>query len=137
MKYQLTKDTRGVAALLTVIIIGAATLLIAYTASVIGLEQIEQGFVSSKSLEAGSLSDGCLDETLRRIRYNTSHGLLTSPISLSLGNGSCIIDVSDLGGNQRRITVTGTVTDYSQKIEAVITLTGNAITMNSWTILDN
>lgn len=123
--------------MITVVIIGAATLLIAATASYLGLAQLEAGFASSKGIEASAVADGCMDEALYRIRRDTSYGLLTSPISLSLGNGSCIINVVDLGSNQRRITVASTVSNYSKKIEEVITLTGSVITVNSWSELSN
>jgi hypothetical protein len=134
---QLIKNQKGMAALIVVVIIGAATLLIATTASYLGLAQLEAGFSSSKAIETSSVADGCMDETLNRIRRNTSHGLITSPISLSLGNGSCIINVVDLGSGQRRVTVAAIVGYYNKKIEEVVTLTGNVITVNSWQELSN
>lgn len=134
---KLIKNQRGIAALIVVIIIGAATLLIAATASYLGLAQLEMGFTSSKGIEASSVADGCMDESLYRIRRDSTYGLLISPISLSLGNGSCIINIVDLGSNQRRVTVTGTVSNYNKKIEEVITVAGGVITVNSWTELSN
>jgi len=126
------KNQRGVAALLTIIIVAAATLIMAYSASLLGLGELDLGYTSQKGAEAFSVSDGCMGETLRRIRLDTSHGVGAGDISLSVSNGSCIINVTDLGSNQRRITLTGTVGDYNKKVEAEITLSGNVITINSW-----
>jgi len=114
---------RGVAALLTIVIVAAATLIMAYTASLLGLGELDLGYTSQKGAEAMSVADGCMEEALRRIRLDTGY----SGGSLSLGGGSCIIERS---GNT--ITVTGTVDEYNKKIEAEISLNGNVITINSW-----
>ena len=123
---------RGVAAILTVVIVAAAALIMAYTASMLGLGELDLGYTSQKGAEALSVADGCMEETMRRIRLNTNYGVGAGTINLSVSNGSCIINVEDLGGNQRRITVTGTTGDYNKKIQTTLTLTGNVITINSW-----
>jgi len=123
---------RGVAAILTVVIVTAAALIMAYTASMLGLGELDLGYTSQKGAEALSVADGCIEETMRRIRLNTSYGVGAGTINLSVSNGSCIINVEDLGSNQRRITVTGTTGDYNKKIQTTLTLTGNVIAINSW-----
>jgi len=126
----------GVAALLTIILIAAATLIIAYSASILGLGELDLGYTSQKGGEAFSLADGCLEETLERIRLDVTYGLSTGTIDLPTSNGNCTIDVTDLGNNQRKIWVTGNVitatSRYTKKIQAEITVLNNIITNNSW-----
>lgn len=126
------KTKSAVAALLTVIIISAVVLIMAYTASMLGLGELDLGYTSQKGAETLSVADGCIEETMRRIRLDTNYGVGAGEISLTVSNGSCIIQVTDLGGNQRRITVVGTSGDYNKKIQTEITLDNNVISINSW-----
>jgi len=123
----------AVAALLTIIIVSAAALIMAYSASILGLGELDLGYTSQKGTEALSVADGCTEEVLRRIRLNTDYGVGLGDISLTVSNGSCIIQVSDLGGNQRRISVVGTINnEYYKKIQVDLTLTNNVINIDSW-----
>jgi len=49
---------------------------------------------------------------------------------LNLSTGSCIIDVA-IDGDDRIVTITGVVDEYTQRLQANITLSGNVITLNS------
>lgn len=131
------KNQQGIAALLIIVIVAAATLIMAYSASLLGLGELEMGYVSQKGQESLSVADGCLEETLWRIRLDQNYGLSIGEINLSVSNGSCIINVADLGNNQRRITVLGKVGDYNKNIEAEITLAGNVISIDSWQEKEN
>ncbi len=129
--YNLKLGERGVAALMTIIIVAAAVLIMAYSASLLGLGELDLGYTSQKGGEAFSVADGCMEETLRHIRLDTSY----SGGSLTTSNGSCIINV-ETSGNDRTITVTASTTDeYYKKIETNITLSTDiipVITINSW-----
>jgi hypothetical protein len=126
------KSQRGVAALLTIVIISAAVLVMSLSASKLGLGELELGYTSQKGTEALSAAEGCMDEALRQMRLNTSY----SGDTLNLSNGSCTITVVT-SGSDRTITVTGTVGDYNKKIQSNITLSGNVITLNSWIEVSN
>ena len=134
--FQLPTDKRGVAALLIVVIVGAATLIMAYSASILGLGELDVGYVSQKGGEAFSVADACTEETLRRIFLDNNYGVGAGNINLSVDNGSCIINVVDLGSNQRRITTTGTVTvendTYNKSIQTEITISSGVIAVDSW-----
>lgn len=121
-----TPSERGVAALLTIVIVAAATLIMAYSASLLGLGELDLGYTAQKGEEAFSVADGCIEEALHRMRLNAGY----TGGSLSLTNGSCTITVS--GSNPYTIGAIGTSGDYNKKLEAVITLTGNVITVDSW-----
>lgn len=127
-KQRLVSDNRGLAALLTVVIVGAAAFIMAFSSSILGLGELDQGYVESRGEEALSIADGCTDEAFRRIILNTGY----SGGNITTENGSCIINVVPSGSN-RTITVTASTTDnYYGKIETNITLSGNDITLNSW-----
>ncbi len=123
---------KGVAALFIVVIITAAGLIIALSAALLGLGELDLGYTSQKGGEAFAVADGCVEETLRRIWLDNNYGIGAGAINLSVSNGSCIINVEDFGSNQRRITATGTVSNYNKKIEAEIDFSGNVMNINSW-----
>ncbi len=129
-KRRSVSGSRGVAALLTIIIVAAATLIMAYTASLLGLGELDLGYTSQKGGEAFSVADGCLEETLRRIRLDVNYSA-NATATLNVSNGSCIINVEKSGANGTT-TVTGTTSNYNKKIQATYTLSGNVITINSW-----
>ena len=132
MKIKTTNKQKGGAILLIIVIIAAATLIMAYSSSILGLGELDLGYISQKGSEAFSMADGCMEETLRRIQLDTNYGIGAGTINLSVDSGSCVIGVVDLGGNQRRVIVSGTISDYTKQIETELTLNGNIITVTNW-----
>lgn len=122
----------AVALLLIVIIISAVALLMAYTSSILGLGELDLGYTAQKGAEAFSIADGCVEETFRRIYLDNTYGIDMGDIPLTVSNGSCIIQISDLGGNSRRVVVTGTAGEYNKKIQSDITVDGITININTW-----
>ena len=117
----------GVAALLTIVIIGAAGLIMAYSASILALGDLEMGFDSQKGSQAFALADGCVEEAMRRLRLDNSY----SGGSLSVGDNSCIIGI-DTSGSDRTINVTSTVDIYHKVIEANVTVSDSSVVLNNW-----
>lgn len=122
----------GVAALLLVVIISSAALLMAYSAALLGLGELDMGYTFQKGSEALAVADGCLEETLRRIRLDNSYGLGAEDIALSVINGSCIINVDDISGGRRMVNIKSAIGDYYKKIEAEILLSVNAVEIDGW-----
>ncbi|MDP2684255.1 MAG: hypothetical protein Q8P20_04305 [bacterium] len=125
-------NNKGAAALISVLIISAAALVIAFSSSLLGLGELDMGYTSQKSSEALSVADGCMEETFQRIKLNTTYGVGAGDINLTLGNGSCIIAVADLGSGGRTITISSNIGKFNKKIESDITITGSNITIDSW-----
>ena len=123
---------KGMVALLTVIIIGAATLIMALSSSLLGLGELSLGYTASKSSVVMAMTDGCLEEALYQIKLNSSY----TGGTLVLDEGSCIINIVPTGDN-RIVTVTGTIGNYHKKIEVNLTLSGEQIIINSWKEKDN
>lgn len=121
----------GAAALVTVIIVMAATLAMAAGASRLGIGELELGFTGTKGAEAFAIADGCMEETLRRIRIDTDYAVASGTVSLTVPNGSCTIEVS-ADGDSRTVAITGTHGEYHATIEGVISLSGDVISVTSW-----
>jgi hypothetical protein len=82
---------RGAVALITVIILIAATLVMVTSGLLISLGDVDNGYTIAQGDEALTVADGCLEETLRRLRLDSSYGSTTE--NLTVANGSCVVDV--------------------------------------------
>jgi hypothetical protein len=120
-------DRRGMAALLVVVIIGAALLIMAYSAIYLGLGELEMGYDSQRGDEAMSVADGCMEEALHRLEKDNGY----SGGTITLDNGTCTMAVSGAAGS-RTIIVTATADEYTKKIQADVTISGYLITVESW-----
>ena len=120
-------DQRGITALITVVVVGAAALLMAYAASWAGIVDLDTSYLAQKGESIASFADGCLDESLQRLRYDVNY----TGGSLSFDGGTCIINVVS-AGSDRTITVSASAGDYYQALRASVTLTSNVIVLNSW-----
>lgn len=123
---------KGVAALFVVIVVGAAAFLMAYSTTLLGLGELDAGYIDATGGEVFAFTDGCVEEALRNFRLNQNYLGGT----LSLDNGSCGILV-EASGEARTLTVTGTQGNFSRILEAVVALSGDEtsgtiITINSW-----
>jgi hypothetical protein len=127
MKKKLQVNQNGFAVLIAIIVVGAATLIMAYSSSILSMGELELGYYSQKGGEAFAIADGCMEESMRRLKVDPGY----SGETLNLGNGSCTISIVP-SGSDRTITVTGSVDNYNKKIEVNITLSGQDIIVNSW-----
>lgn len=122
------QNKTGFSAIITIVILSIAGLIMAYSAVLLGLGELEMGYDFGRGGEAMAIADGCMEEALRRIRVDDTY----SGGLLNLGNGSCVINVSGSGSN-RIVIVKGTVDNYNKKIEADLSLGGGGkIIINSW-----
>ncbi len=109
----------GIAALFVVVVLGAASLVLALSATFLGLGEIEEAFEATRGGKAFSIADGCLEETLERIRENPNYDGSSPP---TFTDGSCTIIVTP-SGLQRAVAVEGAFGDYTKKLQATVTLT--------------
>lgn len=113
--------------MLLILIIGTSAFIMAFTAAQLGWGEMEMGYGYSRGRQALFLTEGCLDEALQRLKFDSGY----SGGTLNFGEKSCIIEVSG-SGSDRNIVVTGTAFDYTQRVEADISLSGGDININSW-----
>ncbi|MFH1089109.1 MAG: hypothetical protein V1716_01645 [Candidatus Uhrbacteria bacterium] len=125
--YSITQKNRGAAALLTIVIIGAASLIMAISAAQLGLGELEMGYTEGKGSAVLSFADGCGEEALARLRKNSAY----TGETLTVGDRSCIITVTG-GGAERTVASVATIGSYTKKIQMQITLNNSVITINNW-----
>lgn len=125
--------SRGVVALFLIVIIAAASFIMAYGSSLLSIGELDMGYVASRGREAFANADGCAEEALRRLRYDAGYagGTYTLP------NGACVIIITT-AGSTRTVSVTADVAGtYFKTLQIDVTLSGDAvsgtvITVNSW-----
>lgn len=120
-------NTRGVTALLTVIVVSAAALLMAFGAAMLGLGDADMSFAAQKGFQTSALADGCVEESLRRLQINSDW----SGGTLSLGDGSCIIAVVSEDAI-RIIQVKATVGNFHKSKLIKILLTNQVVEVLAW-----
>ncbi|MDD2656586.1 MAG: hypothetical protein PHQ18_03400 [Patescibacteria group bacterium] len=123
---QLKNNKKGMMAVMMVLIIGATALILALSSVKLVVNDAQMTLDNKKGGESYSVADGCLEESLRKLRLDTSY----TGETLNLSTGSCIITVS-ANGNDRVLNIVGTVGDYTQTLQVSVTLAGNVITLNS------
>lgn len=121
------KDNRGAAALLTIVIIGIASLIMAISAARLGLGELEMGYDEGKGSAVLSLADGCGEEALARLRKNSAY----TGETITTDDGSCVIIVTG-GGADRTVASVATIGSYTKKIEMQVTLSDSVISIISW-----
>ena len=120
----------GFIAFISLIIISAVALAIAASISLLGIDEAKSSLSFKKGQEALKLAEGCLEESLLRLRDNSAY----TGGSLNLGDGSCTISVSG-SGSDRTINIQSTISDppdYVKNLTATIKLTGNSIRLVTW-----
>lgn len=121
------KDNRGIAAMITIVVVGVAALIMAYSASFLGLGELDMGYTAQKGTQSFVLADGCIEEALYRLKLDNTY----TGDTLSIDENSCIITVSGAGSN-RTVSATATVGDFTRDISADVTITGGVVTIDSW-----
>lgn len=124
---RIIKNQNGIAAILTIVIVGAAALLMAYSASFLGLGDLAIGYDTQRGGEAFSIADGCVEEGLRRLKLDADYGGET----LNVGDGSCIITVLPTGNN-RLVTAVSALGNYHKAVEANVDIVAGEIIFHSW-----
>lgn len=121
------KNERGAAALLTIVLIGAATLLMAVSVARLSVGELEMGYLEGKGSSALASADGCAEEALQRLRKNNSY----TGGTFSVGGASCIIVVTGSGAS-RTISSTATVDTFTKKIQMQVAINNAVLTIVSW-----
>jgi len=120
------------AALLTVIIVSASALVIAFSASMLGIGEMDMGYTAQKGQQSMSFTNGCVEESLRQLQLNSNWGGGT----LSFGDDSCIIGVV-ADGNKRNLEVIGTTDNFTKKLQVLSVVDNGNVSVTSWQELEN
>jgi hypothetical protein len=123
------KNQSGFASLLTIIIIGASTLIMAVGASFLSMGELDMSTSSVKGGKTLSYAESCIEEGLRRILLDDS--FLVDNQAVLIGEGQCILSVSG-SGSDRLVVGEGIVDTYHKRIEVSLSLDDREITINNW-----
>ena len=121
------KNQEGAALLLAVVLLTAAVLVMATSVFSLGLGELDMGYTYQCGEETFAIADGCLEETLRRIKLNSTYSG-----TLALGRGSCTIGVTTGTANQRIINIAATVNNCNKRITATSTISNGEVTLDAW-----
>jgi hypothetical protein len=119
----------GYVALITVLIVGAASLAVALALLVGGADSQRSALVTQQSAQARSLAKSCVEEALQQMRDNQAY---VGTNTLTFPQGSCTYIVTNTGGNNRTISASGTVGNVVRKISAYATITSSSLSITSW-----
>ena len=88
------------------------------TLALSGLGSSRTSFAGEQSNQARALANACSEEALQLIRDNTA---FTGSGSFSMGQGSCAYTVTNMGGSNRTIVASGTVSTVVRRVNIAIT----------------
>jgi hypothetical protein len=120
------------AALLVVVTLGAAAVVIALGAVRLGVSELDLGYLAQRSGAVLAVADGCLDEVLRRLRFDPNYGVGAGSFSVPVDDGSCTMTVVDLGAGRRQLTAVGAAGSYRRKVAVEVNLSGPAFVVERW-----
>ena len=120
---------KGQVLLVGIIVVGVAALLVASSFMLLGLNSLRGVTTANQSAQASMLGMACAEEALYRIHQSPSY---VGSDSYTLEDNECLYSVVDIGGGQKKITLSGTVGSVVRKIEIIITVNGSEIIINSW-----
>jgi len=115
------RQSQGVVALISVLIIGTSVLIIAVVTSLLGAGELQMGFYHSQSDDALYATDGCVEEAGYRLKINS----LFNSGTVSLGDIDCSLLVTPTGLD-KAVSASSTNDVYTNEVEAIISLPTNA-----------
>ncbi len=113
--------------LTTTIILLAAALVLAVAIQYLGIGELVISSTQQQSEQAFEIADSCVQNALLRIKNNSAYAGET----LTVGSGSCVITVTG-SGSSRTISSVATMARATQKIIAIINISGTTISITSW-----
>lgn len=119
----------GYVALITVLVVGAASLAIGLAILVIGTDSQKSTLSLQKSTQARSLAVSCAEEALQQMHDDTN---FTGTNNLTFGTDSCTYTVTNTGGSARRVDATGTAGGVVRKVQVYATIGASSISITSW-----
>jgi len=119
----------GFVLLLSVLIVGAVGLSVASTFLLLGVDSSRTSLDFIRSKQARSLADACAEEALEKIWESTVY---SGSGNLTFGAGTCAYTVIDLGGSNRQINASGTVSNIVRRVKILINQVNPTIGISSW-----
>jgi len=119
----------GFITLITILIIAAVATATATTLLLLGVASTRSSFAEQQSVQARALAYACAEEALQQVRDNPA---FSGGATLPLGSGTCTYNVQVLAGENRTVTVSGTVGTVVRKAQISVTAINPTITVSTW-----
>lgn len=134
MPILLKKRRKGVTALIVVMIVSAAGLVFAISLAFISLNETQTSLAWAKGKQTMALAEGCESWALSALSVTTTY----PGESLSIGDGFCIINVTD-GDNplSKKISIKANIGDYSKALTFVSQNNNEEIKILNWKLSDS
>lgn len=120
----------GFVALTSLLIISAVAMAIAVSIALLGVNEMNNSLAFKKGEEVLKIAESCGEEALLGLRNGANY----SGGTLNVGNGSCTMNISDVGGN-KKIEIVATISGpprYIRRLQIEAKRKGNAINILSW-----
>lgn len=134
-KHLVNLNQSGAAAIIAVLIIGAASLIIARSVMFVGLSALDRVATADQGQAALSMADGCLTEILRRLQIDP--GWQPDKASFTVGDYACAAVSNDWQNSSGEILVTANKDNYYKMIKADVTADQRGVDLNSWQEVGN
>lgn len=112
------KTQRGTILLLPMLVIAGASLAVLLALSQAGIDSLRTVVEEEAAVEERTILFGCFDELLIQFAGDPDF----SATSISLGNVSCDVTISNVGGNSRAFSLTRSAQGITRRIEADLTV---------------
>lgn len=128
------QNQQGFIALISLIIIAAATLLIGISVNLLSVSESQMGLTYKKGEEAFMLAESCLEEALIQLRDDVNY----DPDGTQVVIDEITCDSIDVrgGGANRIIIVSASVSDdfgsFTKKLRVRVHIADGNITITSW-----
>lgn len=124
-----TQNRRGYITLISVLVVGAVTTVIATSLLFFGITSSRTIVLLERSLAAETLTIACAEEALQQIRDSTP---FIGSGTLTFGPGSCSYLVTSQGGQNRTIMSSSTIDTTARKVRMIIDKITPNIQVVSW-----
>ena len=127
--FLLNKSYKGYVALITVLVVGAVSVVIVVSLILLGISSSRASFALEQSNQAKALANACAEEALQQIRNSTP---FTGSGEIEFDQGLCYYLVTSQGGQNRTVTAQGIIQTIERKVKVVIGNITPSINIISW-----
>lgn len=119
----------GYVVLLTVLSIGAVAVAIATTLLMFGVDAAKNALTEDHGKQARGMADACAEEALEQIREAST---FTGYNTLMLGTNVCSYNVTNLGGQNREVRASSTVSTTVRRVKITLDRVRPTLNVTSW-----
>lgn len=131
-KCKILVNNKGYIAFTSLLIISLVALSIAFSISMLGIEEVKTALGFKKGQETQDIAESCIEEGLLRLKNDNTYTGTSQP--LNVGGGSCTIIVSGTNPNYT-IFATAAINGhptYNKKIQVKTKRGAGSVTITSW-----